>query len=462
MALKPTLGPWQFFSYSFGCIVGVGWIVLLGNWLERGGPVGAAIGFAVGGVLMALIGLCYAEAAGMLPVAGGEMAFGLEGWGKGMGFLGGWMVVLIYSAAAGYCASSLAWILDYLVPGIKGPALYTFRGSDIHLGSLAAALGTVLILTWVNLRGVKSSSRFQDWLTYGKIAIALIFISAGILGGSTANLQPLFNTGGGRTPLGGVISVMAIVPWFLGGFNIMPQVMEERAEGTSIALIGRVTVAAILAGALYYCLVIISGSMAMPWKEMLTRELPAAAAFKQAFNSEWLARMVLVTGLFGVATVGNGAVVAASRVLFSMSRASLLGPTFGVTSTEAGVPARAILFVGFIAGLGTLLGRQGISPVVAVGAICMSIGYLITSAMVWKLRRTQPGRDRPYRIPMGGAVSLVAAIGSAALIVAALYDPYANAGHKFPLEWGILVFWIVLGVVLYLRQRGVKASRREA
>jgi APA family basic amino acid/polyamine antiporter len=107
-ALKKTLGPWQFFSYSFGCIVGVGWIVLLGNWLERGGPVGAALGFALGGVIMALIGLCYAEAAGMLPVAGGEMAFGLEGWGKGMGFLGGWMVVLIYSAAAGYCASSLA------------------------------------------------------------------------------------------------------------------------------------------------------------------------------------------------------------------------------------------------------------------------------------------------------------------------------------------------------------------
>lgn len=455
-ALKKTLGPLQFFSYSFGCIVGVGWIVLLGNWLERGGPVGAALGFALGGVLMALIGLCYAEAAGMLPVAGGEMAFGLEGWGKGMGFFGGWMVVLIYAAAAGYCASSLAWILDYLIPGIKGPALYSFRGSDIHLGSLAAALGTVLLLTWVNLRGVRSSSRFQDWLTYGKIAIALIFISAGMLGGNTANLQPLFNTDSGRTPLGGMISVMAIVPWFLGGFNIMPQVMEERAEGTSIALIGRVTVAAILAGALYYCLVIISGSMAMPWKEMLTRELPAAAAFKQAFNSEWLARAVLVTGLFGVATVGNGAVVAASRVLFSMSRASLLGPILGVTS-HTGVPARAILFVGFIAALGTLLGRQGISPVVAVGAICMSIGYLITSALVWKLRRTQPDRDRPYRIPMGRGVSLVAAVASALLIVAALYDPYVSAGRRIPLEWMILAVWSMLGFVLFTRQKGVKA-----
>ncbi len=454
-ALKKTLGAWQFFSFAFGAIVGVGWIVLLGDWLQRGGPIGAALGFALGGVVMALIGLCYAEAAGMMPVAGGEMTFGLLAWGKATGFVGGWAITLVYTAAAGYCASSLAWILDYLIPGIKGPALYSFRGTEIHAGSLAAALGTVVILTWINLRGVRSSSRFQDWLTYGKIVIALVFIGAGLIGGSSANLQPLFNTEGGRTAVSGMISVMAIVPWFLGGFNIVPQLMEERAEGTSIALIGRVTVGAILAGALFYCVVIISGAMAMPWKELLTRELPAAAAFRQAFDSEWLARLVLITGLFGVATVGNGSVVAASRMLFSMSRESMIGPGLGRTSTTSGVPDRAILFVGLIAALGTLLGRQGIAPVVAVGAICMSVGYLITSATVYKLRRTAPERDRPYRIPMGTGISLVATISSALLIVAALYDPWNTAGGRIPLEWMILVAWILLGVGLYARRRTV-------
>ncbi len=453
MALKRTLGPWQFFSFAFGAIVGVGWIVLLGDWLQRGGPIGATLGFALGGVLMALIGLCYAEASGMMPVAGGEMNFGVEAWGKAVGFWGGWAVTLVYTAAAGYAASSLAWILDYLIPGIKGPALYSFRGTAIHAGSLAVAVATVALLTWVNLRGVRSSSRFQDWLTYSKIVIALVFIGAGFIGGNTANLQPIFNTDGGRTAMGGMISVMAIVPWFLGGFNIVPQIMEERAEGTSIALVGRVTVAAILVGAVFYCLVILSGAMAMPWRELVTTELPAAAAFRQAFNSEWLARLVLLTGLFGVATVGNGSVVAASRMLFSMSRASMIGPRFAETSATSGVPDRAIIFTGIIAAALTLLGRQGIGPVVAVGAIGMSVGYLITSAAVYVLRRRSPERDRPYRIPFGGAVSLVAAVGSAALIVAALYDPYAGAGHKFPLEWGILVFWILLGAALYARRR---------
>jgi amino acid transporter len=75
--------------------------------------------------------------------------------------------------------------------------------------------------------------------------------------------------------------------------------------------------------------------------------------------------------------------------------------------------------------------------------------------MVWKLRRTQPDRERPYRIPMGGLVSLVAAVASALLILAALYDPYASAGKRIPLEWMILAVWGALGFVLFTRQKGV-------
>jgi len=107
MALKRTLGPWQYFSFSFGTVVGVGWIVLLGDWLQRGGPAGAIIGFAVGGLLMALIGLCYAEASGMFPVSGGEMAFALEGFGKRAGFGTGWALVLVFIAAAAIAAAPL-------------------------------------------------------------------------------------------------------------------------------------------------------------------------------------------------------------------------------------------------------------------------------------------------------------------------------------------------------------------
>lgn len=460
MALKRALGPWQYFSFSFGTVVGVGWIVLLGDWLQRGGPAGAIIGFAVGGLLMALIGLCYAEAAGMFPVSGGEMAYALEGFGRRAGFATGWALVLVFIAAAAYCGSSLAWILDYLIPGVRGPALYSFRGTEIRAGSLAVALGGIGLFTWVNLRGVQSSGRFQDWFTYSKILIALVFIVAGVAGGSTANLEPLFSTAGGRTALGGILAVLAVVPWFLGGFNAVPQVMEERAEGVSLKVLGRVIVGSILAGALFYCVVIFSGAMPMPWQELVGQELPAAAAFRASFNSEWLARLVLITGIFGVSTVGNGSIVAASRTLFAMSRAGLIGPRLSRTHAVTGAPAPAILFAGLVAGLGALLGRQGIAPIVAVGAIGMSLGYLVTSATVLKLRRAEPARARPYRIPLGNLVAWIATLGSTGLILAALRDPWTTSGGRVPLEWMLMGAWALLGAGFYAGRKAVTEGVR--
>jgi basic amino acid/polyamine antiporter, APA family len=251
---------------------------------------------------------------------------------------------------------------------------------------------------------------------------------------------------------------MAVVPWFLGGFNTIPQVMEEKAERTSLRLVGRITVLSIVVGATFYCLVILSASMAVPWQELLTRELPAAAAFREAFGSELLARLVLLAGLLGIATVGNGTFVAATRLLFALSRASLLGHAFRRTHPVTGAPDRAILFTGLVAALGTLLGRQGIGPIVAVGAIALSFGYLVTSAAVLRLRFTAPARPRPYRIRLGGPVAVAATLSSVGLVVAALRDPWVSSGGRIAFEWLLLAGWAVLGLLLWLANRTVRLA----
>lgn len=447
--LKRALGPWQFFSFAFGSIVGVGWVVFLGDWLQRGGPAGAILGFVLGAGLIALIGLCYAEASTMMPVSGGEVPFAYESFGTGAAYAVGWGLVMTYIGAVAYVASSMAWILDYLIPGLRGPALYSFRGTSIHAGSLLVALLTVAWFTWINWRGVRSSGRFQDVFTYGKIGVALIFIVAGIFGGSAANLTPAFSSEAGRTAVSGTLAVMAVVPWFMGGFNTIPQVMEERTERTSLHLIGRITVLSIVAAGSFYALVILSASMATPWSDLVTRELPAAAAFRVAFGSELLARVVLLTGLLGIATVGNGTFVASTRILFALSRASLITPVFRHTHPVSGVPGRAILFVGAIAAAGTLLGRQGIGPIVGIGAAGLSFGYLLTSATVLKLRLTAPDRPRPYRLRFGLPVAAAATLGSLGLMVAALRDPWVAAQGRVPFEWILLAGWAGLGALLW-------------
>lgn len=456
--LKKSLGPVQFFSFGFGMIVGVGWIVYMGLWFTQAGPVGTTIAFLVGGFLMALVGLCYAEASAMYPVAGGEAAYAFGAFGQAAAFAVGWAMVLMMTAVVPYVSVSLAWILDVLVPGIGGPVLYRWRGQSIHALGLGIALVWTVWLGVINYRGIHAAAKFQDWLTYGKIAISFLFFGAGIFGGSTANLEPMFQTTPGGSMLGGMIAVLATTPWFFGGFNGIPQAFEERAPNTKARSLGLIVVGSILAAAAYYALAALSAGMVGPWQQIVKQELPVAAAFRNAFGSEVFARIVLLAGLFGIVTVGNAASIAATRLLYAMGRARMITPAFTRLHPTFGSPITAIVFVTAFGLLGNFLGRSGIAPIVNVGSAAASFAYLMTSVAVWRLRRTEPDRDRPYRIPAGVIVSLLAATGSVFLLISSFRQHWIDAGRSFPLEWGVMLAWIAIGVLLWRAAAGDRAK----
>ena len=452
--LQRSLGAVQYFSIGFGGIVGVGWIVYMGIWFTQAGPLGTVIAFLVGGLLMGLIGLCYAEAAAMFPVAGGEAAYAFSAFGQAAAFAVGWALVLMMTAVVPYVSVSLAWILDALVPGIGGPVLYSWRGQSVTVAGLVIALGWTLWLGYLNLKGVHAAAKFQDWLTYGKIAISLLFFGAGIVGGSTANLQPLFQTAPSGSVVGGMLAVLATTPWFLGGFNMIPQLLEERTSGTSSKTLGLIIVGSLLAAAGYYALAAISAGMVAPWRDMASQPLPVAVAFRQAFGSPVLARVVLTAGLFGIITVGNGASIAASRLLFALGRARLITPTFTRLHPQTGAPTTAILFVTIFALLGSFLGRGGIAPIVNVGAAAGSFAYLLTSLSVWRLRRSDPNRTRPYRMPAGLVIAPLAVVGSLFLLWSSLRQHWVDAGQTLPLEWVVMTVWAVVGLLMWRAAAG--------
>jgi len=456
--LKRTLGPVQFFSIGFGGIVGVGWIVYMGLWFSQAGPMGTTIAFLVGGLLMALIGLCYAEIGTMYPVAGAEAAYAYGAFGRPVSFLVGWAMVLMMTAVVPYVSISLAWILDVLVPGIAGPELYSWRGQPIRALSLVIAIVWTLWLGFLNYRGIEGAAKFQDWLTYGKIAISVLFIAAGIFGGSVKNLEPMFQAQPGGTIWGGMLAVLVTTPWFFGGFNEIPQVLEERKANTSVRAIGVIVVLSILAAALYYAITALATGMVGPWQQIVQQELPAAAAFRIAFGSELLARVVLVAGLFGIVTVGNAATIAATRLLFSMGRSRCLSPMFTELHPVYRSPVRAILFVTAFGFVGNFLGRGGIAPIVNVGAAAGSLAYLVTSLGVLRLRRTDPGRTRPYRIPAGVTISALASAASLFLLISSLRQHWIDAKGSFPLEWVVILAWSVIGFLLYRQAEPARAG----
>ncbi len=455
--LKKSLGGVQFFTIGFGAIVGVGWIVYMGLWYEQAGPVGTMIAFLAGGLLMALIALCYAELATMYPVAGAEAAYAYGAFGGAVAFVVGWALVLMLIAVIPYVSVSLAWILDVLIPGMAGPVLYTWRGQPVRATSLAIAVFWTLWLGVVNYRGIKGASRFQDLLTFGKIAVSLLFFAAGIFGGRVEHLEPIFPRPLGAGALGGIVAVLSTTPWFFGGFNQIPQVLEEKSSGTSVRSVGLIVVLSVLAAAVYYALAALSAGMAAPWPSIARQELPVAAAFRAAFGSELLARAVLVAGLFGIVTVGNACTIAATRLLFALSRARAITPVFQRLHAEYGSPVPAIAFVTGFGVLGNFLGRSGIAPIVNVGSVAAALGYLITALAVLRLRRTAPDRPRPYRMPLVRLVGGISAAGALFLLASSLRQHWIDAKGGVPIEWVVIVVWAAIGFALY---RAAGPSRR--
>ena len=444
-SLKRAVGRGQFFTLAFGTIIGVGWIIYLGYWLAPAGPLGAAIGFGAGTLLVALIGLCYAEMASMFPVSGGELAYAFEAFGTGTSFITAWTLAFVYTAVAGWEGIAIGVLAENLFPDFGGPVLYTLFDTPVRLGKLLLGLGFMAFIVWMNIRGVSKAARLQDVLTYGFLALCVVFIGAGLLYGDASNLSPAMLRSESGSVMPGIVAAFVTAPFFLAGFDVVPQLMEEKAAGTTGRSAALMIVAAVLGAGAFYILIILSASMVVPWQRLVEFEsLPAATAFREAFSSPLFARAVLAAGFIGILTTWNAVVIAASRVLFAMGRARMLPSFLASIHPRHGSPSSALIFVGLLGGLGVILGEGAIAPMVSTATICFGIAFVVVSLGVVRLRRTRPGAQRPYRVPGGVTTAAAAAAAALLFIVLAMAEPY-QVGGGIPTAWLLLVVCVALG-----------------
>lgn len=456
--LRQELRGHQFFTLAFGAIIGVGWVVVLGEWLAQAGPLGAAMAMMGGGLIMALVGLCYGEIAAMFPVAGGEVAYTYEIYGAKTCFATGWSLALAYIAVTAFEAVSVGWVADALIPGHAGATLYVIGNAPVQAGALSLALGGMAVLTVVNYRGVGPTAHLQDLLTYGLICLSAVFIAAGSLWGNLENLTPLFRRGDARSVASGILSVFVTAPFWYAGFNVIPQLMEEKAPTTSLKLVARLILLSIGLAAVFYVFVILSCSMLMPWEDLLRFNVPAAAAFEVALNSTTFAKIVLTAALLGLLTTWNPVFMAASRVLFALGRAHMIGPIFGRLHPASGSPSTAILFVASAASLGVLFGRDAIIPIINVASTCLAFAFLLVCWGVIRLRRTSPHHRRPFSVPGGARTAGLAVAGCAGMLALSLYQPLAHPHRFIPLELVVLAAWVILGAAFWRVARGIRGG----
>ena len=460
--LQATVSPFQFFTLSFGVIVGVGWITILGAWLTQAGPLGAALGLAGGGALMIIIGLCYAEMVTLVPASGGEPAFAFEAFGPGLYFAVGWLLALAFIAAGAFEAISLGWVVGALVPGFEGAALYEVLGAPVRAGTLALGFAGTIFLWWVNVRGVGAAARVQEVLIVAFLAMAVLFVGTGLVRGDVANLQPPIVPDASGARWGGVLAIFMTGSFWFAGFSVVPQMMEERAPGAPLRRVAQMIVWSILAGVAFKVLVVISASMTMPWRELAALPLPTAAAFERAFDSRLLAGVVLLTGLVGLVSALNSVIISASRILFSFGRSRMIDERFALVHPRTGAPVVALGAGAVLMLVGVLAGRQAVIPIVNISATGLAFAFLVTCLAVIRLRRRDPERLRPYSVPGGVTTAWVGVAGSVLSLALSIYQPYKDAGNRAPVEWLVLGLWCVLGGLFWFlggtRRRTVSAA----
>ncbi len=460
--LRRTLGGFQYLTIAIGCMIGIGWITVVGQWLSRAGPAGTLIGFAAGGVVMAGVAACYAELTGMMPSSGGDVVFAQEVFGRNVSFFVGWFLVLMAVSVASFEALSFVWVAGTLAPWLGATPLYSALGETVTSQQVALGFGALFFMYALNLAGVNASARAQDMLTVFKLLVMMVFVAVAILFGDPLRLmRQAFTVMPGRESwIRGSLWVAATCAFWLGGFQVISQAAEERSPKTSLRLIGAITTGSVAIGVLFYLGVVVAVTSAAPLDRVVSAYLPAAFAAQAAFGSRWGAAAVLLAGMCGIMATLNAMLLSGSRLSLALSRSGLLPGVFARIAPR-GAPITALTAVTLLAGAGVLAGKGLLVPVVDTASMSLIISYALVCAAVLRLRRTAPDTPRPFRVPGGAWTVRLTALMVTLMAVYIVVEP-ALERRTFPVEWSIFIGWVILGAIVWSVRRSAPALPKSA
>jgi len=434
--LARKLSLWNYFALGFGTMIGTGWVVLMDDWLGRGGPFGAMLGFAIGGIVLLPVGYVYGQWVKRLPDAAGEAAYTAQVFPQAVSNVTGWIMFLAYFIVCPWEAVAVGKIAAYLFPRLDTLELYRIGGEPVFLPRLIVGLGVTAFLCWLNYRGVRGSATFQNWATSAVIGVFLVLVAISASSGSPANLRPHFS----HTPLLSILLTLQIVPYFVTGFESIPKVAEEAYPGfpprkffTAIAL-------ALLVGAGFLALAVGAVSYVSPWQNLEGKRFATAIAFEEGTHTVWIPRLILAISLVALLQVFNGNFVASTRLLFALGRRGTIPTLFGKVHEKYQTPTVATAGVALATLAGLLIGDALLVPVSEVGSMASAFGWFAACASFLMVER----RKRMRAVAGAGAC---VALG---LVLMKLLPDVP--GHFNLSEWGVLAIWLAIGFVLHRKR----------
>lgn len=441
--LKRVLSRSDVLALSFGTMVGWGWVMLPGQWIQAAGFAGAIISFLIGGTMCIFVGLTYAELTTALPIAGGELAFAYRGLGYFWAWVAGWSISFAYVGVASWEGIAISTATDYLFELPKLGYLWTLAGYDVYISWAAVGMIGAIILTTLNVFGVKPAAVFQIMGTLGLVMSGVIFISGGAAFGKAEYIGPLFTSAAGM----GVVLLMA--PSMFIGFDVIPQSTEEM--NMPLKDIARVLILSIVLACSWYILMILGIAVSLPFEMRAAAAVPVADAAAFAFKAPIIGKIMILGGICGIMTSWNGFIVGASRILFAMGRAKMLPSVFAIVHSKYQTPIVALGMVGLISCLSPLLGKNALVWFINSAALGTIISYLLVAISFINIRIKEPDLARPFKVKKWKAIG-AAAIASS-LFFLLLYSPLSSSTLFWPYEWGLVLGWSAIGIFLALRSR---------
>lgn len=473
-SLKRQLSPMHVWAIAFGCVIGWGSFINPGKkFLPTSGVAGTAIAMILGALVMIIIAFSYAYMVPKYPRAGGEFTFTKMCFGRIPAFVCGWFLVVAYLTNVPMNSTAIGLIVD----GLDGSAdllkfgfHYSVAGFEIYMGEMMLAMSILILFGYLNIIGVKKAGIIQTILSVLLVTCVFTLFIAAIFSSKAkgVNLQPIWGfdksaaiADGATTEnisayahtgtsgvLSAILATFAIAPWAYVGFDAIPQAAEE--FNFSFRKVSFIMMIAIIFG----CFVYVSNNTV------------AAAALAnwpdRVMAGEWVVLVAAeeLLGLFGKILIGVGVscavlsgimgfYLASSRLMYSMSRDGYLPEWFGRVDEKYGTPKNAMIFCVIVSLSGPILGREALGWFVDMSAIGASIGYFFTSASTLISAR-KDGDGTPFL----KAMAVTGVVFSTAFMILQLIPiPGLNGVHFGKESYIMLLIWIAVGLIFYLKQR---------
>jgi APA family basic amino acid/polyamine antiporter len=453
--LRRTLGPVSLVALGIGAIIGAGLFVRTAAAIaDRAGP-SVTLAFIVAGIGCAFAGLCYAEFASMIPVAGSAYTYSYATMGEFVAWIIGWDLVLEYAVGAATVAIAWAEYLNRVLEwfGMRIPYEWshspfeTLPGGDVQGIMNIPAIIILALLSAVLIRGTRESAFVNSIIVVIKVAIVLLVISIGWGFIDPANHTPFipepstYVTPQGIThDYGGIMGILGaagVVFFAYIGFDAVSTAAQEAKNpkrDMPIGILGSLVVCTVLYVLFSY---VLSGVATVEDFRSTGREASVAFAIsKYMAGYEWLSRAVTVAILAGFSSVILVMLLGQSRVFYSMSRDGLVPRVFSDIHPKYRTPYKSnVLFFIFTATFAAFVPGDVVGEMTSIGTL---FAFILVCAGVWIMRHRRPDLERGFTVPAISFVSVAGIIVCGAMIYGLGWT-----------NWLRLAAWLLVGLVIY-------------